>query len=97
MVTTFEIIVPLKRIKPFKRHVYNYKGADFAELRNLLHFVPWDLAYEDDDKELSTAKWMDLFLAAANDCVPKIKVRSANSTPWIDPEVLKAVRKKERL
>jgi len=28
--------------------------------------------------------------------VPKIKVRSANSTPWIDAEVLKAVRKKER-
>ena len=40
---------------------------------------------------------MDLFLAAINDCVSKIEVKSANSAPWIDAEVLKAVIKKERL
>jgi len=56
-----------------------------------------NLAYKEDDMELSTAKWMDLFLAAVDDCVPKIKVRSTNSAPWIDAEVLKTVRKKERL
>ena len=97
MIITFEIIVPPKHIKPFKRYAYNYKNAEFVELRNLLKFVPWDLAYEEEDTELSTAKWMDLFLAALDDCVPKIKVRSANSAPWIYAEVLKAVRKKERL
>ena len=97
MIITFEIIVPPKHIKPFKRYFYNYKDADFAELRNLLKIVPWDLAYEEDDMELSTTKWKDLFHTAADDCVPKIKVRSANSAPWIDTEVLKAVRKKERL
>ena len=97
MIITFEIIVPPKRIKPFKRYVYNYKNTDFVELRNLLQSVPWNLVYEEEDMELSTAKWMDLFLAAVDDCVPKIKVRSANSAPWIDAEVLKAVRKKERL
>jgi len=32
-----------------------------------LNFVPWDLAYEEADMELSTAKWMDLFLAAVDD------------------------------
>lgn len=38
---------------------------------------------------------MDLFLVAINDCVPKIGVKSANSAPWIDAEVLKAVRKRD--
>ncbi|XP_068712151.1 uncharacterized protein [Montipora foliosa] len=47
--------------------------------------------------DFSTVKWMDLFLAAINDCVPKIEVKLANSAPWIDAEVLKVVRKKERL
>lgn len=37
------------------------------------------------------------FLAGINDCVPKNEVKSANSAPLIDAEVLKAVRKKERL
>ena len=97
MIITFEIILPPKSIKPFKRYAYNYKNADFVELRNLLKFVPCDLACEEEDMDLLTAKWMDLFLAAVDDCVPKIKVRSANKAPWIDAEVLKAVRKKERL
>ena len=35
------------------------------------------------------------FLAAVN--FPKIEIKSANSAPWIDAEVLKAVRKIERL
>ena len=29
MLITFDIIIPLKRIKRFKRYVYNYKDADF--------------------------------------------------------------------
>ena len=47
--------------------------------------------------QYSTVKWMDLFLAAVDDCVPKVQVKSANSAPWIDAEVSNAVRKKERL
>ena len=31
---------------------YNYKDADFEELRNLLNFVPWDLAYDDSDMSI---------------------------------------------
>ena len=97
MVITFEIIIPLKRIKPFKRYVYNYKDADFDGLQELLNYIPWDIVYDEDDMDFSSVKWMDLFLAAVNDCVPKIEIKSANSAPWIDGEVLKAVRKKERL
>ena len=97
MLITFDIIIPLKRIKPFKRYVYNYKDADFGRLQELLNYIPWDIAYDENDMDFSTVKWMDLYLAAVNDCVPKIEIKSANSAPWIDAEVLKAVRKKERL
>ena len=91
------IVIPLKRINPFKRYVYNYKGADFGELQELLNCIPWDIAYNENGMEFSTVKWMDLFLAAVNDCVPKIEIKSGNSAPWIDAEVLKAVRRIERL
>ena len=97
MLITFDIIIPLKRIKPFKHYVYNYKDADFDGLQELLNYIPWDIVYDENDMDFSTVKWMDLFLAAVNDCVPKIEIKSANSAPWIDAEVLKAVRRKERL
>ena len=97
MLITFDIIIPLKRIKPFKRYVYNYKDADFDGLQEFLFYIPWDIVYDENDMDLSTVKWMDLFLAAVNDCVPKIEIKSANSASWIDAEVLKAVRRKERL
>lgn len=42
-------------------------------------------------------EWIFFFFAAVNDCVPMIEIKSANCAPWIDAEVLKAVRKKERL
>ena len=41
-------------------------------------------------------EWI-FFFAAVNDCVPMIEIKSANCAQWIDAEVLKAVRKKERL
>ena len=97
MLITFDIIIPLKRIKPFKRYVYNYKDADFDGLQELLNYIPWDIVYDENDMDFSTVKWMDLFLAAVNDCVPKIEIKSANSAPWIDAEVLKAVRRKRDL
>ena len=43
-----------------------------------------------------SSEWI-FFFAAINDCVLKIEIKSANCAPWIDDEVLKAVRKKERL
>ena len=74
-----------------------YKDDDFVELNNLLYYVPWSLAIDDGDLKYSMVRWIDLFLADVDDVVPKVQIKSANRTPWIDAEVLKAVRKKERL
>ena len=67
--------------------IYNYKDADFGGLQELLNYIPWDIAYNENNMDFSTVKWMDLFLAAINDCVPKIEVKSANSAPSRDQEV----------
>ena len=92
MLITFDIIILY-----FWRYVYNYKDADFDELQELWNYIPWDVVYDENDMYFSTVKWVDLFFAAINDCVLKIEIKSANCAPWIDDEVLKAVRKKERL
>ena len=38
-----------------------------------------------------------MFLTTVETVVPKVRIRATNSAPWIDAEVLRAVRKKERL
>ena len=54
-------IISLKRIKPFKRYVYNYKDAEIDGLQELLNYVPWDIVYDENDMEFSTVRSLLLF------------------------------------
>ena len=89
--------IPIKRIKPIKRTVYNYKKADMEGLHILMRIAPWDLCFNNEDLDGSVQRWTDLFLTTIESVVPKSKVRATNRAPWIDAEVLSMVRKKERL
>lgn len=95
MLITFDIIIPLKRTKAFKRYVYKCKDGNFGGLQEL--YILWDTACDENDMDSSTIKRMDFFLAVVNDYVPKIEKKSANSAPWIDAKVFKAIRKKKKL
>ena len=54
--------IPIKRIKPIKRTVYNYKKADMEGLRILMRIAPWDLCFNNEDLDGSVQRWTDLFL-----------------------------------
>lgn len=62
MLITFDIIISLKRIKPFRRYVYNYKDADFGGLQELLNYIPWDLAYDENDMGFQLSSGWIFFL-----------------------------------
>ena len=91
----FFIRLKFKRLRRVRRKTYNYKKADFNDLRNRLQLLPFDMTHS-DDVDLYWSQWKDLFPATVNECVPMKVIRDTNSPPWIDREVRLALRKKYR-
>ena len=56
-----------------QRLLYNYKKTDFAYFSDLLNHVPWHLIDYTDDIESSWNMWKDVFFAAVDATIPKIK------------------------
>ena len=54
-----------------------------------MSFVPGDI-------EASLSNWCDLFVSAVNDHVPKQRVRNVHDHPWLDLELMKFVKKKNK-
>ena len=83
--------------KNSQRSVYQYDKADFDGLRNTLSHILWDsfISYEDVDS--TTANFQDLVLVAADQHVPKMKLRRNSRPPWIAKYVLRLIRKKKAL
>ena len=78
-----------------RRKTYDYKRADFDDLRSRLQLLPFDMSHS-DDVDIYWSRWKDLFLTAVAECVPMKTIRDTNSPPWIDREVKFALRRKYR-
>ena len=89
----FFIRLKFKRSKCVRRKTYEYKRADFDDLRSRLQLLPSDMSHS-DDVDIYWSRWKDLFLAAVAECVPMKTIRDTNSPPWIDREVKSALRRK---
>ena len=91
----FFIRLKFKRSKRVPRKTYDYKRADFDDLRSRLQLLPSDMSHS-DDVDIYWSQWKDLFLATVAECVPMKTIRDTNSPPWIDREVKLALRRKYR-
>ena len=92
----FFIRLKFKRLTCVRRKTYDYKRADFNDLRNRLQLLPFDMTHS-DDVDLYRSQWKDLLLATVDECVPMKVIRDTNSPPWIDRDEVKlALRKKYR-
>ncbi|KAK2561748.1 hypothetical protein P5673_015128 [Acropora cervicornis] len=60
--------------RPVLKEVFNYKKANFGELKRSLSYVPWHVAMLDDDLNSIVSNWEDLLWAAVDDFVPKKKI-----------------------
>ena len=92
MLIAFDIIILY-----FWRYVYNYKDADFDELQELWNYIPWDVVYDENYMYFSTVKWVDLFFAAVNDCVLKIKINQLIVHHGLMMKFLKQLERKRDL
>ena len=54
-----------------------------------MSFVPGDI-------EDSLSNLCDLFVSAVNDHVPKRRVRNVHDHPWLDLELMKLIKKKNK-
>ncbi|KAL9962114.1 hypothetical protein ACROYT_G031188 [Oculina patagonica] len=92
---TFLSALKFKRSNRVRRKTYDYKRADFDDLRSRLQLLPSDMSHS-DDVDIYWSQWKDLFLATVAECVPMKTIRDTNSPPWIDREVKLALRRKYR-
>ncbi|XP_015748188.1 PREDICTED: uncharacterized protein LOC107327984 [Acropora digitifera] len=92
---SFELDLKVPKRSKTKRVVYNFKRADWSRLKETLRNTPWDACIVPDDADASLENWYDLFVAAANDHIPKCKARSVNDLPWMDNELRLLLKKKD--
>ena len=76
-----------KKEPAYERHVWEYDKADFNTFRNYLNGVNWDSCFSDDIDSCCN-HWSDLFLKAAEHCIPnkKIQVRPSDQ-PWYNSQL----------
>ena len=79
-----------------KRFVYNFKKANWDALKEVLTNTPWDMSFVPGDIEASLSNWCDLFVSVVNDHVPKRRVRNVHDHPWLDLELMKLIKKKNK-
>ena len=79
-----------------KRIVFNYKKANWEELKRTLSYIPWHVAMLDEDINQNLIKCEDLLWAAINEFIPTKQVKSKHTPPWIDREVKNLCRKKDQ-
>jgi hypothetical protein len=93
---SFTLDFNIRKIPVTKRYVYNYKSVNWNALNESLMNVPWDMAFVYNDIDASLANWCDLFLSTVSDHVPKRRVKNTRDHPWLDDELLKAIKHKNR-
>ena len=93
-VISFDINLNVEKKPKIKRRVYIFKKADWVGLRELLSKVPWEAGLIIHDIDTSLSNWCDMFLAAADNSIPKCTSRNVNRHPWIEKELLTLIKKK---
>ena len=92
----FNINLKEKSVVPRPKYVFDYKKANFKELKNTLQNTPWDVAFLGNDINVTLSNWEDLFWSVVKEFVPKKKIKDKLIPPWIDKEVKILCRKKDR-
>ena len=83
----------------FTRKIYNYKDADFIQLREVLSYAPWGTGIDVfDDINDSVKYFYDLFMEAIETFIPNktIKIRSRDKE-WMTNSIRFLIKKRDQL
>ena len=75
---------------------YDYKRANWQQLRNLFKDCPWPNVLDGD---INTA-WLNFkrtYISVVNQCVPLLKFRGKTNPPWISKKLVSQIKQKRLL
>ena len=79
-----------------KRTVFDYRRGDFDGLRSALQSTDLSCIVESNsDININWLQWKDAFMAGVSDFIPTKKIKGKKSPPWINGEIIYAIKKKE--
>ena len=94
----FYITLPRHLLNCVSKTVWCYQEADFEKANNLLSQLQWDsLVNDQHGVDTSWMNWYNHFTHTMSECIPKKRIVSDNRTPWISEDILKAIRRRNRL
>lgn len=94
---SFSIKANMRRKKPPKREIYNFKRANWDAINNELRLTDWNSKLCSRDVERAWHSFKQCLLSSADRHIPKIKIKSGFQPPWFDSETHNLCRQKERL
>ena len=93
---SFDVSLKLQSAAVLSRYLFNFKRADFNQFRETLSTVPWDCCFLECSIERAWTNFKDLLFAAADQCIPKFRLKQKKSKSWLSDETLSLIKKKRR-
>ena len=92
---TLEVNTKIKRKKPSKRKIFNFKRANWDALNQDLCKVGWNAILDRTEPELAWDRFKSKLFYYVNKHIPTITLKSEFQPPWFDSEAYQACRNKE--
>ena len=90
--------LPRHLLNCVSKTVWCYQEADFEKANNFLSQLQWDsLVNDQHGVDTSWMNWYNHFTHTTSECIPKKRIISDNRPPWISDDILKAIRRRNRL
>ena len=97
---TITLTIRFKLHKPtnYKRHIWEYKRADFHGMNNAIKEYDWNSCFDSEDIDEICQNWTTSYLNIAREFIPnkEVVIRPAD-TPWFNSELRKLKKNKDRL
>ena len=86
----------IKRSKPKKRNIFNFKRSNWVGLNNDLSRVDWHYLLDNSEPDIAWNTFRNKFLGLCDRHIPKISIKESFQPPWFDSEVFRLNKKKEQ-
>lgn len=91
---TFDLKMAIKAAPRIKWTVFDYGRGDFDVQRSTLE-SNLSSTMKKDDVDKFWSKQKGTFLAPVDRAIPKKRVKNVHSPPWMNGEIIDAIKKKE--
>ena len=92
---TFQVKTKIKRKKPSKRKILNFKRANWDALNSDICQTDWNAMLDCTEPDLAWSRFKTNLFGHVNKHIPTINIKSEFQPPWFDSESYQACKAKE--